>query len=88
VQASLDNGSIFRMPYFYDEKQKYALNGQWAFALIQGRGKGENLPPRDPNVPLYGNNALLSKMPNLELIILIGAYAADYLLWRGHEKKF
>ena len=44
-----------------------------------GKGKTGDLPPRPECAPQW-HEALLEKMPNLDLIILIGAYAQNYYL--------
>lgn len=44
-----------------------------------GKGKSGDLPPRPECAPQW-HEALLSKMPNLELVILIGMYAQNYYL--------
>lgn len=65
---------------FYDTKN---------FAIIPmgfcypGKGKTGDLPPRPECAPEW-HNALLKKMPNVALVILIGAYAQKYYL---KEKK-
>jgi len=61
---------------FYDTKK---------FAIVPlgfcypGKGKTGDLPPRPECAPLW-HEALLNKMPNVELIILIGMYAQKYYL--------
>ncbi|WP_370226951.1 uracil-DNA glycosylase family protein [Mesoflavibacter sp.] len=61
---------------FYDTKK---------FAIIPmgfcypGKGKTGDLPPRSECAPEW-HNALLSKMPNIQLVILVGAYAQKYYL--------
>jgi uracil-DNA glycosylase len=44
-----------------------------------GKGKSGDLPPRPECAPLWHKD-LLDKMPNLELVILIGTYAQKYYL--------
>ncbi|MFK7832260.1 MAG: uracil-DNA glycosylase family protein [Winogradskyella sp.] len=44
-----------------------------------GKGKTGDLPPRPECAPQW-HKALLDKMPNVELVILIGAYAQKYYL--------
>ncbi|MFK7935802.1 MAG: uracil-DNA glycosylase family protein [Saprospiraceae bacterium] len=44
-----------------------------------GKGKSGDLPPRKECAPLW-HEQLFSKMPHLELILLIGAYAQSYYL--------
>lgn len=50
-----------------------------------GRGKSGDNPPSPQCAPKW-HDALLSKMPDLELTILIGKYAQDYYL-KGQAKK-
>lgn len=51
-----------------------------------GKGKSGDLPPRKECAPLW-HEALLSQMPNVELILLIGKYAQDYYLKGRGEKN-
>ena len=44
-----------------------------------GKGKTGDLPPRPECAPQW-HDALLEKMRNVDLIILIGAYAQNYYL--------
>lgn len=44
-----------------------------------GKGKTGDLPPRPECAPQW-HHALLEKMPNVEMVILIGAYAQNYYL--------
>lgn len=44
-----------------------------------GRGRGGDLPPRKECAPTW-HSMLSSQMPNLKLILLIGAYAQSYYL--------
>ncbi|WP_296383504.1 uracil-DNA glycosylase family protein [Winogradskyella sp.] len=44
-----------------------------------GKGKTGDLPPRSECAPQW-HEQLLDKMPNVELVILIGAYAQKYYL--------
>ena len=61
---------------FYDEKK---------FAIVPmgfcypGKGKTGDLPPRKECAPQW-HEELFNKMPNLELVILIGMYAQNYYL--------
>lgn len=61
---------------FYDEKQ---------FAIVPmgfcypGKGKSGDLPPRPECAPLW-HSQILDKMPNVELVLLIGMYAQKYYL--------
>ncbi|WP_273273366.1 uracil-DNA glycosylase family protein [Maribacter polysiphoniae] len=49
-----------------------------------GKGKSGDLPPRPECAPLW-HKPLLSKMPNVELVVVIGMYAQKYYL--GSEAK-
>ena len=44
-----------------------------------GKGKSGDLPPRKECAPLW-HGQLLSKMKNVQLILLVGKYAQDYYL--------
>ena len=44
-----------------------------------GKGKSGDLPPRKECAPLW-HGQLLSKMKNIQLILLVGKYAQDYYL--------
>ncbi|MDY7394752.1 uracil-DNA glycosylase family protein [Aureibaculum sp. 2210JD6-5] len=44
-----------------------------------GKGKSGDLPPRPECAPLW-HQQILEKMPNVELIVLIGMYAQKYYL--------
>ena len=61
---------------FYDESKIALMPMGFCYP---GRGKGGDLPPRPECAPLW-HNALLSSMPSLELIILIGTYSQQYYL--------
>ncbi|RMA66071.1 uracil-DNA glycosylase family protein [Ulvibacter antarcticus] len=50
-----------------------------------GKGKSGDLPPRPECAPQW-HDQLLQKMPNLELIILIGMYAQKYYLKEKTQK--
>jgi uracil-DNA glycosylase len=50
-----------------------------------GKGKSGDLPPRPECAPLW-HEALLRKMPELQLIVVIGIYAQAYYL-KGDAKK-
>ena len=50
-----------------------------------GKGKSGDLPPRKECAPLW-HNQLLSKIENVDLVLLIGKYAQDYYLKREVEK--
>jgi len=67
---------------FYDDTK---------FAIIPmgfcypGKGKTGDLPPRPECAPQW-HEQLFSKMPNLELVILIGMYAQKYYLQKEAKK--
>jgi len=50
-----------------------------------GTGKSGDLPPRPECAPLW-HNRLAERMPNIELILLIGAYAQKYYLKKTRKK--
>jgi len=50
-----------------------------------GKGKTGDLPPRTECAPEW-HEALFDKMPNLEMILLIGMYAQNYYLKRSAKK--
>ncbi|OIQ40285.1 MAG: IclR family transcriptional regulator [Bacteroidetes bacterium MedPE-SWsnd-G1] len=50
-----------------------------------GKGKSGDLPPRKECAPQW-HDSLLDKMPNAELILLIGMYAQNYYL-KGKAKR-
>ena len=67
---------------FYDETK---------FAIVPmgfcypGKGKSGDLPPRPECAPQW-HEELMSRMPNLELVILIGMYAQKYYLQKEAKK--
>lgn len=61
---------------FYDESKIALMPMGFCYP---GRGKSGDLPPRPECAPLW-HNALLTSMPSLELIILIGTYSQQYYL--------
>ena len=67
---------------FYDPKK---------FAIVPmgfcypGKGKTGDLPPRPECAPQW-HQSLFDKMPNLELMILIGMYAQNYYLKKTAKK--
>ncbi len=68
---------------FYDA-QKFAIVPMGF--CYPGKGKSGDLPPRPECAPLW-HEALLTKMPNVELIILIGMYAQNYYLKKKAKKN-
>lgn len=61
---------------FYNEKKIAIVPMGFCYP---GKGKSGDLPPRLECAPLW-HQQLLEKMPNIELIILIGMYAQKYYL--------
>jgi uracil-DNA glycosylase len=61
---------------FYDDS-KFAIMPMGF--CYPGKGKSGDLPPRPECAPQW-HQALLDKMPNIELIVLIGLYAQNYYL--------
>ena len=67
---------------FYDPKK---------FAIVPmgfcypGKGKTGDLPPRPECAPQW-HQSLFDRMPNLELVILIGMYAQNYYLKKTAKK--
>lgn len=51
-----------------------------------GKGKSGDLPPRPECAPLW-HEQLLTQMPNVALVILIGMYAQKYYLGKASEKN-
>lgn len=66
---------------FYDET-KFAIMPMGF--CYPGKGKTGDLPPRKECAPQW-HKPLLNKLPNVELVILIGLYAQKYYL--GKEAK-
>jgi len=61
---------------FYNEKNIAIIPMGFCYP---GKGASGDLPPRKECAPLW-HEPLLTHMPNLELIILIGMYAQNYYL--------
>ncbi|UJH69276.1 uracil-DNA glycosylase family protein [Allomuricauda sp. SCSIO 65647] len=61
---------------FYDETKMALIPMGFCYP---GKGKSGDLPPRTECAPLW-HEPLLKKMPNLQMIILIGQYAQNYYL--------
>lgn len=51
-----------------------------------GKGKSGDLPPRKECAPLW-HHALLSKMKEVKLVLLVGKYAQDYYLKQQAKKN-
>lgn len=61
---------------FYDERLFAIMPMGFCYP---GKGKSGDLPPRPECAPLW-HEKLLSRMPNIELTLLIGQYAQQYYL--------
>ncbi len=68
---------------FYNE-EKFAIMPMGF--CYPGKGKSGDLPPRKECAPQW-HDLLLSKMPNLELVILIGMYAQSYYLKKDVKRN-
>ena len=68
---------------FYDETKIAIVPMGFCYP---GKGKTGDLPPRPECAPQW-HEALFKKMPNLELIIVIGIYAQKYYLGKTAEKN-
>ncbi|MCX7546494.1 uracil-DNA glycosylase family protein [Xanthomarina sp. F1114] len=67
---------------FYDESKLALVPMGFCYP---GKGKSGDLPPRPECAPQW-HQKLLEKMPNVELIILIGMYSQKYYL-KGKAKR-
>ncbi|QCX40779.1 uracil-DNA glycosylase family protein [Aureibaculum algae] len=67
---------------FYNEKKIAIVPMGFCYP---GKGKSGDLPPRPECAPLW-HQQLLDKIPNVELIILIGMYAQKYYLKKEAKK--
>lgn len=65
------------------DKQQFYDNRLFAIVPMgfcyPGKGKSGDLPPRPECAPLW-HERLLARLPNIELILLIGQYAQNYYL--------
>lgn len=68
---------------FYDPKQIALIPMGFCYP---GKGKSGDLPPRKECAPLW-HKTLISKMKNVELVLLIGKYAQDYYLGKDQKKN-
>ncbi len=68
---------------FYDETKIALIPMGFCYP---GKGKSGDLPPRTECAPLWHND-LFEKMPNIQLIILIGLYAQKYYLREKIKKN-
>ncbi len=66
---------------FYNEAQIAIVPMGFCYP---GRGKSGDLPPPPDCAPLW-HEALLARMPRLELILLVGSYAQNYYLGKSRE---
>lgn len=67
---------------FYDEKKIAIVPMGFCYP---GKGKSGDLPPRPECAPQW-HEALLLKMPKLELVLLVGMYAQRYYLKHRAKK--
>jgi len=67
---------------FYDETKIAIVPMGFCYP---GKGKTGDLPPRTECAPLW-HQPLLDKMPNIELVLLIGMYAQKYYLKEKAKK--
>ena len=67
---------------FYDESKIALIPMGFCYP---GKGKSGDLPPRTECAPLW-HAPILDKMPNLELVVLIGMYAQKYYLKNAAKK--
>ncbi len=67
---------------FYDQSKIALIPMGFCYP---GKGKSGDLPPRTECAPLW-HEPMLDKMPNLELVILIGMYAQKYYLGKMAKK--
>lgn len=67
---------------FYDETKIALMPMGFCYP---GKGKSGDLPPRPECAPQW-HKPLLDKLPNVELIILIGMYAQNYYLGKNAKK--
>lgn len=68
---------------FYDEKKFAFVPMGFCYP---GKGNGGDLPPRTECAPLW-HQKLWDQMPDLELIVLIGAYAQKYYLKKEMQQN-
>ena len=66
---------------FYDETDIAIVPMGFCYP---GKGKSGDLPPRPECAPLW-HEALLQRMPRLELTLLVGSYAQNYYLGRSGD---
>ncbi len=67
---------------FYDETKIAIVPMGFCYP---GKGKTGDLPPRPECAPLW-HQSLVDKMPNIELVLLIGMYAQKYYLKEKAKK--
>ncbi len=67
---------------FYDESKIALIPMGFCYP---GKGKSGDLPPRSECAPLW-HAPILDKLPNLELVLLIGMYAQRYYLRNSARK--
>ncbi|MEH6585683.1 MAG: uracil-DNA glycosylase family protein [Halioglobus sp.] len=66
---------------FYDESRLAIVPMGFCYP---GKGKSGDLPPRPECAELW-HRSLLDKMPQVELVLLVGSYAQNYYLGKSRE---
>lgn len=66
---------------FYDESRLAIVPMGFCYP---GKGKSGDLPPRPECAELW-HQSLLDKMPQVELVLLVGSYAQNYYLGKSRE---
>lgn len=79
---NLRNWLAMEKEVFYDQEVVGIMPMGFCYP---GRGKGGDLPPRPECAPQW-HTSLLDWMPNIQLTLLIGAYAQKYYLGTSRKK--
>ena len=66
---------------FYDESRLAIVPMGFCYP---GKGKSGDLPPRPECAPLW-HEAILARMPSIELVLLVGGYAQIHYLGKSSE---
>jgi uracil-DNA glycosylase len=66
---------------FYDESRLAIVPMGFCYP---GKGKSGDLPPRPECAPLW-HEAILARMPSIELVLLVGGYAQNHYLGKSSE---
>ena len=83
AENNYENGYNVSDEDFYDV-EKFAIVPMGF--CYPGKGKTGDKPPRKECAPKW-HQQIFDKMPNVELIILIGMYAQNYYLKRQSKKN-